>query len=180
MDTQIIQVHGEDFKIMIKEETIKTKIANVASQINQDYKDKENIIFFGILNGAFMFMGELMQHIKVPCKISFIKISSYSGTSSSGKINQTIGLPSSLKGEHVVIVEDIVDTGFSIDYLLTELSKLQPASIKVASLLMKREAYKKDHKIDYIVFEIPNKFVIGFGLDYDQLGRNYPDIYEKC
>lgn len=175
---ETIQVHGKTFQRAIPYEQLQQAIAAVATRINTDYAEKETPLFLGVLNGSFMFMGELMKHIEFNCEISFVKLCSYNGTQTSGTVQQVIGLGDSIKGRHVIIVEDIVDTGTCIDYMTHLLQEQEPASISVATLLFKPEAYTKHIPINYYAMAIPNKFIVGFGLDYNQQGRNYKDIYE--
>lgn len=173
-----IQVHDKRFKLFIPNEEIVASVKRVADRINNDYADRPIPLFVGVLNGAFMFMGELMQHIAIDCEISFVKIASYAGTESTGNIKQLIGLNTPIENRHVVIVEDIVDTGVSIEHTTELLKKMNPASVAVCTLLFKPESYTKTIPVDYCAFSVPDRFVVGFGLDYDGLGRNYKDIYE--
>lgn len=173
-----VKLNDKTFQLSIPHKQLIKAISRVGSQISHDYADKECPLFLGVLNGAFMFMGELMQHIDLNCEVSFIKMASYSGTASTGKVQELIGLSKSIEGRHVIIVEDIVDTGGSIHHLFKLLTAHNPASIAVATLLFKPDSYRKTYKIDYPALEIPDKFIVGFGLDYNQLGRNLKDIYE--
>jgi hypoxanthine phosphoribosyltransferase len=173
-----VTLKDRTFDLFIPNERITAAIADVAAIINADYADKDTPVFLGILNGSFMFMGELMHHINFTCEVSFLKIASYSGTHSSGSIKDLIGLAGELDGRHVIVVEDIVDTGESIEHVMNILAGKNPASVEVATLLMKPAAYTKKHYIKYRAMEIPNDFIVGFGLDYDQLGRNLTDIYK--
>jgi hypoxanthine phosphoribosyltransferase len=149
----------------------------VADQINNDYKDKQTPLFLGVLNGAFMFMSELMQKMEIPSEISFVKLSSYSGVASTGKVQELIGLRNNIEGRHVIIVEDVVDTGESIEHLMRSLSGHHPASVEVATLFFKPNSYSKQIPIKYRAMEIGNEFIVGYGLDYDQLGRNLKDVF---
>ena len=176
--TKTIQVHDKRFKPFILNEEIVRSVKQIADKINNDYADKPIPLFVGVLNGAFMFMGELMKHITIDCEISFVKIASYAGTESTGSIKELIGLNASAENRHVIIVEDIVDTGVSIEHTTNLLKKMNPASVAVCTMLFKPESYTKKIPVDYCAFSIPNRFVVGFGLDYDGLGRNYKDIYE--
>ena len=153
-------------------------IAEVAARINSDYREKRTPLFVGVLNGSFMFMGELLRHISFDCEVSFVKIASYSGTATTGRVRELIGLSQDIRSRHVILVEDIVDTGASIEYMTGVLKKQGPADIAVATLLFKPECYRKQMPPKYYALSIPDKFIVGFGLDYDQLGRNYKDIYE--
>jgi len=173
---EIITVKDKSFKAYISEENLQISVKNVASKINNDYKGIQPI-FLGVLNGSFMFFADLLKSINLECTVSFVKLASYEGTNTTGKVNELIGLSESIEGKDIVIVEDIVDTGNTLVKLYDILSKGNPKSIKIATLLYKSEAYKKHHPIDYIGLEIPNAFVLGYGLDYDGLGRNLSSIY---
>lgn len=172
-----MQLHDKEFDLFIPEQSLQDKMSSMSADINKDYVDKE-IHFVAILNGAFMFAADLIKNIHVPCYTHFIKVRSYQGTQSTGSVSSIIGLTESLEGKEVIILEDIVDTGATMNHVYHELLKLKPLSLKVASLLMKPDVYKGDIKIDYLCFSIPNKFVVGYGLDYDGLGRNLKDIYQ--
>ena len=172
----IITVKDKSFKPYISEEELYASVKNVASKINKDYKGSTPI-FLGILNGSFMFFGDLLKSIDLECTVSFVKLASYEGTNSTGTVNELIGLNEDIEGKDIVLVEDIVDTGNTLVKLHDILSSKKPKSIKIATLLYKPEAYKKHHSIDYVGLEIPNAFVLGYGLDYDGLGRNLSSIY---
>jgi hypoxanthine phosphoribosyltransferase len=171
-----LKLKDKTFRISIPAKDIDKSVAAVADQINNDLRDKHPL-FLCVLNGSFMFAADLMKKLSIQCEISFIKVSSYQGTSTTGSVKQLIGLGDDLKGRHVVIVEDIVDTGITIANVVEQLKKMEPAGIRVATLLYKPEAYTKDIKIDYVAITVPNDFLVGYGLDYDGLGRNLPDIY---
>ncbi len=173
-----ITLGDKKFALYIPYEAIKEAVAVLARRIADDYADKPNPLFLGILNGSFMFMAELAGKVGMPAEVSFVKLASYSGTRSSGAVSELIGLATDIKGRHVIIVEDIVDTGESIEHLVRSLVGHEPASIEVATLLFKPESYNKDIPIKYKAFSIPNDFVIGFGMDYNQMGRNLRDIYK--
>jgi len=173
----MIQFLNKKFEPYIREEELQQRISELAAQINSEYHDKE-LMFVSVLNGAFLFTADLFRQILSPAEIQFIRVFSYHGTSSSGKINEVMGLNESVKGKHVIVVEDIVDTGLTIGYIWRTVNAHEPASLKVASLLVKNEVYKGNLKIDYIGFEIPDRFVVGYGLDYEGLGRNLPQIYQ--
>ncbi len=175
---QTIRLHDKKFRLSIPHDRIVEAIREVAQRINRDYAPRECPLFLGVLNGSFMYMAELLQQVNFVCEVSFVKLASYEGTSSTGAMQELIGLTRDINGRHIIIIEDIVDTGGSIDYLIRSLSKRNPASISVSTLLFKPEAYTKEHKIDYYAMAIPNKFIVGYGLDYNQLGRNLKDIYE--
>lgn len=174
---QKIKVLDKEFELSIPAENIQKAVKELAEKINTEYKGKE-VIFVGILNGAFMFAGDILKHINLDCKITFLKMASYQGTKSSGKVKQLIGFNEDLKGKTVIILEDIIDRGLTIEVLLEMIKEKEPAEIKIATLLYKPAAYKKDIPIDYIGIEIPNDFIVGYGLDYDGFGRNYADIYK--
>jgi hypoxanthine phosphoribosyltransferase len=173
----IIQVKDKSFKPYLSAEQISTQIKKIAAQINIDYADKRPI-FIAILNGAFMFAADLFKDITIDAEISFIKIASYVGTKSTGNVITSIGLDESLKDRHVIIIEDIVDTGTTLFKFLPQLRDQHPASLKLAVLLNKPESIQHPIKIDYLGFSVPDKFLLGFGLDYDGLGRNLPAIYQ--
>ncbi len=173
----IIRVHDKDFKPYISAEAIHEKIGGMAEQMNKDYADK-NPLFIPILNGSFMFAADLFKAITIEAEINFIKLASYKGTKSSGQVITAIGLDTDLIGRHIVIVEDIVDTGKTLSEFLPQLQHQQPASLKIAALLHKPEATVYPISVDYLGFSVPNKFLLGYGLDYDGLGRNIPSIYQ--
>ena len=156
---------------------IEESVQNVADKINEDLKDVDTPIFLSVLNGSFMFTASLMQKINFQCDIVFIKLASYEGTESTGNVKQIIGLTKSVKGKTVVVIEDIVDTGGTIEELHKILTNAGAADVKICTLMYKPGSYSKEIPIDYIANSIPNDFILGFGLDYDQLGRQYKDIY---
>lgn len=172
-----IKLKDLTFEIMISEEKIDAAVAVVAERINCDYAQKEAPIFLGVLNGSFMFMSDLVKKIDLDCELSFVKLASYEGTQTTGAVKSLIGLNDSIEGRHVVVVEDIVDSGNSIEHLVNLLEPMKPASIKICTLFFKPKAYQKQIPIDYVAIEIGNEFIVGYGLDYDQLGRNLKDIY---
>ena len=171
-----IIVKDKKFSVSISENEIKNSVKKIADKINADYQGKE-IFFIGILNGVFMFASDLMKNITVPCTIQFIKVSSYQGTSSTGVMKELIGLNADISGKEIIILEDIVDTGFTMKNILTQLKAQKPKSIKIASLIFKPASFKENFVVDYIGFGIPNDFIVGYGLDYDGYGRNLPEIY---
>ncbi len=176
---QRVTLDDKTFEVSIPNAEILAAIDALAARINADYRDRGGVpLFLGVLNGAFMFISELLQKINFPCEVSFVKLSSYHGTSSTGTVTELIGLKDNIKGRHVIIVEDIVDTGESVAHLMNSLTGHQPASIEIATMLFKPGSYRKDFNIKYPAMEIPNDFIVGFGLDYDQLGRNLRDIYK--
>lgn len=173
----MIQLHDKKFVPFISAQEIDFAIAKMAALIEDDFAD-ETPIFIGVLNGAFMVVSDFMKHYKSPCEVSFIKMASYEGISSTNDVKQLIGLDRDLTGRTVVIIEDIVDTGNTLVALKELFKKQNVKYFKIATLFFKPEAYKKDIKIDYVGIRIPNKFIVGFGLDYDGLGRNLPEIYQ--
>ena len=172
-----INVLDKKFVPYLSAETIAKRIEELAAKINEDYADK-NPIFIGILNGSFMFASDLYKQITVSSTISFIKLVSYKGTTSTGTVITSIGLEEDLTGRNVILIEDIVDTGKTLSEFLPTIQKQQPNSIKICTLLQKPEALLHPLEVDYVGFQIPNKFVVGFGLDYDGLGRNLPEVYQ--
>jgi hypoxanthine phosphoribosyltransferase len=173
----IIRVHDKEFGPYLEKEVIDEQIQAIAAAIDRDYAGQKPL-FIAILNGAFMFASDLFKKITIEAEISFIKLASYKGTKSSGHVITAIGLDTDLHGRHVVIVEDIVDTGKTLSEFLPQLEHQQPASLKVAALLQKPEATVYPITVDYLGFSVPNKFLLGYGLDYDGLGRNIPSIYQ--
>lgn len=172
-----VKLKDKEFEVSIPSEKIQEAIAKMAKIINADYKDKEVPLFISILNGSFMFTADLFKHIDFVCEVTFLKLTSYRGTASTGAVRQLIGVNEAIEGRDVIVLEDIVDTGITLEQILGQLKSFEPASVKVATLLYKPEAYQKDMDIDYIGMEIPNDFIVGYGLDYDGLGRNLADIY---
>jgi hypoxanthine phosphoribosyltransferase len=171
-----IRILEKNFREFIPEADILSRIEELALQINSDLAGKD-VIFLGILNGAFLFAADLFRRIKFPAKISFVKYASYKGTSSSGEIRELIGWNEDIKDKSIVIIEDIVDTGNTIERLVGELLIRKAAEIRIAALFFKSSAYLKSIEIDYLGFEIPDNFVIGYGLDYEGYGRNLPSVY---
>lgn len=172
-----IRVHDKDFKSYISAEDIRKKVAELAGMLNRDYQDKHPV-FIAILNGSFIFAADLFRELTIDAEISFIKLASYKGAKSSGQVISSIGLDTELFGRHVVIIEDIVDTGKTLNVFLPQLQHQQPLSLKIVALLHKPEATVYPMKVDYTGFEIPDKFVVGYGLDYNGLGRNNAAIYQ--
>jgi hypoxanthine phosphoribosyltransferase len=173
---ETIQIKDKRFRISIPEEEIKARVKAVAEQINKDMADK-NPLFLCVLNGSFIFAADLMREITIPCEISFVKLASYAGTMSTGKVTEVIGINEDLSGRHIVIVEDIVDTGRTMQRMIETLGTRNPASIHICALLVKPEKLEVPLNIEYAALEIPNDFIVGYGLDYDQQGRNLRDIY---
>jgi hypoxanthine phosphoribosyltransferase len=173
----MIRVKDKDFEVSIPAESINSAVQRMADEINRDYSDKTPL-FLAILNGSFVFAADLIRKITIPCQISFVKLASYSGTSSTNQVREMIGLNEDIRGRHIIILEDIVDSGITLDHLITDLKELNPADIRVACFTFKPEAFKKSFRIDYLGISIPNDFIVGYGLDYDGFGRNLPDIYK--
>ena len=171
-----IRILDKKFREYLTEKVIQDRIEELAKKINSDLSGKE-VVFLGILNGAFLFAADLFRLISFPARISFIKLASYQGTSSQGLIKELIGWNEDIKGKTIVVVEDIVDTGNTLERIVDELVIRKAAEIKIAALLYKPEAYTKNIPLDYIGFEIPNDFVVGYGLDYDGFGRNHSSVY---
>ena len=171
-----IQIKDKSFTTFLPEEKILKEVARVADEINRDLDGKQPL-FLSVLNGSFMFTSDLMKNITIPCEISFVKLASYQGTDTTGKVKELIGLNSDIKGRTVVVVEDIVDTGHTMVQMLETLREKGPADIRVATLLVKPGKLEVDLNLDYVAISIPDDFIVGYGLDYDQLGRNYRDIY---
>jgi hypoxanthine phosphoribosyltransferase len=173
-----MQIKDLEFRKFINKSKVQHQVKSLAQQINSDYKDKSPV-FLPILNGSFMFAADLIKLMDMPCKISFVKVSSYSGTASSGQLKTLIGLEESLFNQDIIIVEDIVDTGLTLQKIMEELKSLGTKSVEVVALLRKQTAREKMIDVKYIGFEIENEFVLGYGLDYDGLGRNLEDIYQS-
>jgi hypoxanthine phosphoribosyltransferase len=171
-----ITILEKKFTESIPEDIIKQRIDELAAQINKDLAGKE-VIFLGILNGSFIFAADLYRKIDLDSGISFLKLASYKGTSTSGEVKELIGWNEGIEGKNVVVLEDIIDTGETIGRIIDELTIRKAGDIKIAVMLFKPEAYKKSIDIDYIGFKIPDKFVIGYGLDFNGYGRNLPSIY---
>ena len=173
----VITIKDKQFELFIEQEVIELAIKRIAQQINADLKDK-NPIFLAVLNGSFMFAGELMKEVTIPSEITFVRLASYRGTTTTENVQEVLGLNEGIEGRNVVIVEDIVDSGNTMTSLLKELGNHKPASIKIATLLFKPAALVKKLDLDYVALEIPNDFIVGYGLDYDGYGRNLKDIYK--
>lgn len=172
-----ITAHDLTFVPFIQKEKIAERIAELGRQITTDYEGKRPL-FIGVLNGAFVFISDLVRECGLECEVEFVRLKSYSGTSSTGEIRTIFGMNVPVEGRHVIVVEDIVDSGRTLDYFLKDVLAKKPASVRLASLLLKPEALQFDIKVDYLGFEIPNKFVVGYGLDYDGLCRNLPALYQ--
>ncbi len=171
-----IQIKDKKFSLSIPEEKILAAVKSVANDINRDLAGT-NPLFICVLNGAFMFAGDLMKNINIPCEITFIKLSSYDGLYTTGTVKEIIGLNESVVGRNVVVVEDIVDTGITMERILSSLRAKGASDIHIATFLQKPDALQRDIQIDYIAMKIPNDFIVGYGLDYDGYGRNLKDIY---
>lgn len=172
-----IKVQDKEFEMYIPQDQIERAIKKVADNINRDYAGK-NPLFLVVLNGAFMFAAELFKNVEIECEISFVKLSSYSGTASTSVVRELIGLDHSIANRYVVLIEDIVDTGLTLLFTTEKLKKLDAKEVKIATMLFKPKAFKFDYPIDYVGLEIPNDFIIGYGLDYNEHARNLPDIYK--
>lgn len=173
----VIEVFNKKFTPYLTAATIDEQIKRLGSELNNDYAGKKPL-FIAVLNGSFMFASDLFKELTIDAEICFIKLASYKGTKSTGNVITSIGLDEPLTGRHVIIVEDIVDTGKTLNEFLPQLLSQQPASLKIAALLHKPEALAYPVKIDYLGFNVPNKFLLGYGLDFDGLGRNLREIYQ--
>lgn len=173
----MVTIGDKTFEIFLTDDEILQETTSLGKQLSADYVGKD-LVFIAVLNGAFMFAADLMKNVSIPAEISFVKVSSYTGLTNSEEVKELIGLNTSIEGKHVVLIEDIVDTGNTIDKLLVSLEKENPLSVKVCTLLYKPEAFKGINKPDYVGFSIPNAFVVGYGLDYNELGRNLKAIYQ--
>jgi adenylate kinase len=173
----MITLHDKNFEAFIEAKELDFAIQNMANKIAADFKE-EVPVFIGVLNGSFMVLSDLMKHYEYPCEVNFVKLASYEGTESTNNVKQLIGLTESLEGRSVIVVEDIVDTGNTVEELKRIFKEQKVKHFKIATLFFKPEAYKKDIKLDYIGIRIPNKFIVGYGLDYDGLGRNLKSVYQ--
>jgi hypoxanthine phosphoribosyltransferase len=174
---KVITIKDKQFDLFIEQAVIEQEIKRVADQMNAELEGR-NPIFLVVLNGAFMFAAELMKRFSVPCEITFIRLASYQGTTSAQQVEEVFGLNENIEGRLVVIVEDIVDSGNTMSSLLKELKHYKPAEVKIATLLFKPAALTQKLHLDYVALEIPNDFIVGYGLDYDGYGRNLNDIYK--
>jgi len=178
MRSETIRLKDKWFRFYIREEQILERVRKIADEINRDLEGKE-VVFVVILNGAFVFAADLLREIHLPsCQMSFLKLSSYEGMKSTGHVKELLGVVENLEGKTVVVVEDIVDSGVTLETIVHALEKHHPAEILISALLLKPEAYQYKRHIDYVGFEIPNDFIVGYGLDYDGMGRNLKDIYQ--
>jgi hypoxanthine phosphoribosyltransferase len=171
-----IKIKDKEFAVSIPEEEIQAAVKNVAERINWDLAGKDPL-FLVVLNGAFMFASDLMKNVTIPSEITFIKLSSYEGTTSTGVVKEIFGLNESVEGRTVVVVEDIVDTGFTMEKIINSLKEKKAADIRVATFFLKPDSLQKDVPLNYVALEIPNDFIVGYGLDYDGYGRNLKEIY---
>lgn len=172
----IVKIKDKTFRTFIPATEIQQRVKDVAKKINKEMAGK-NPLFLAVLNGSFIFAADLLREITIPCEISFVKMASYQGTDTTGKVKEVIGLNTSIEGRTVVIVEDIVDTGFTMKQMLADLEKQHPAEVHICTLLVKPGKLQVPLNIEYPAMEIPNDFIVGYGLDYDQQGRNLKDIY---
>ena len=174
MDT--VKIKDKSFRVSIPEAEIKTRVKALAEQMSKDLEGK-NPIFLGVLNGSFIFAADLMREMTVPCEISFVKLASYQGTTSTGKVQEVLGINENLSGRTVVIVEDIVESGQTMKQMIESLGTRNPESVRICTLFFKPEKLKEDLNLDYVAFSIPDDFILGYGLDYDGLGRELKDVY---
>jgi hypoxanthine phosphoribosyltransferase len=174
---ETIKIKDLEFIPYVTHSDILERIKEIGIKINQDYENK-NPLFIAVLNGSFMFASDLMKQVDLKSELTFIKVNSYEGIESTGLIKEMIGIGQSITDRHIVIIEDIVDTGNTITHLLNEISKMDPSSIEVVTLFSKPDSHETKLYIKYTGFDIPNKFIVGYGLDYDGYGRNYQDVYQ--
>ncbi|ANW97121.1 hypoxanthine phosphoribosyltransferase [Wenyingzhuangia fucanilytica] len=172
----MLQIHDKVFEPYITKQKLSNAVESIANKIALDCKN-ETPLFLGVLNGSFMFCSDLLKAYKTPCEISFIKLASYQQTKSTGKVNQLIGLNEDLTNRTVIVVEDIIDTGNTLEKIVALLKQTSAKEVKIATLFLKPTVYNKDIKIDYTGLEIPNRFILGYGMDYDGLGRNLDEVY---
>lgn len=171
-----VRILDKTFETSITESEIKKRVKELASRLNKDMEGK-NPLFLAVLNGAFIFAADLLREITIPCEISFVKLASYQGTTSTGKVKEVLGVNENLAGRTIVIIEDIVETGRTMKQMIESLGTRNPASVHICSLFVKPEKVEDELTIDYAAFSIPNDFIVGYGLDYDQQGRNLREIY---
>jgi hypoxanthine phosphoribosyltransferase len=172
----IVKIKDKTFETSISAEEIAKRVKELAQQLSKDFEGK-NPLFLAVLNGSFIFAADLMREITIPCEISFVKLASYQGTTSTGKIKEVIGINEDLSGRTVVIVEDIVESGLTMKRMIETLGTRNPASVHICTLFVKREKLQVDLDIEYAAFSIPNAFIVGYGLDYDQQGRHLKEVY---
>ena len=172
----IVKIKDKCFRVSIPETEIKQRVKALAEQMSKDLEGKDPI-FLGVLNGSFIFAADLMREMTVPCEISFVKLASYQGTTSTGKVREVLGINENLSGRTVVIVEDIVESGQTMKQMIESLGTRNPESVRICTLFFKPEKLKEDLNLDYVAFSIPDDFIVGYGLDYDGLGRELKDVY---
>lgn len=172
----IVKIKDKSFKVSIPESEIKERVRLLAQQMSKDLEGK-NPLFLAVLNGSFIFAADLMREMTIPCEVSFVKLASYQGTTSTGKIKEVMGINENLSGRTVVIVEDIVESGQTMKQMIESLGTRNPASVQICTLFFKPEKLKEDLTLDYVAFRIPDDFIVGYGLDYDQQGRGLKDVY---
>lgn len=172
----IVKIKDKSFKVSIPESEIKARVKVLAQQMSKDMEGK-NPLFLAVLNGSFIFAADLMREMTIPCEISFVKLASYQGITSTGKIKEVIGINENLNGRTVVIVEDIVESGQTMKRMVESIGTRNPASVKICTLFFKPEKLKEELTLDYVAFRIPDDFILGYGLDYDQRGRGLKDVY---
>jgi len=175
-ENPIITVSDRSFRHYITYDQIQQSLKSIASQINELYREKTPL-FLVVLKGAFMFASDLLKYIEIPCEVSFLRVYSYAGMESTQQVNEVLGIDDNLQGRHVIVLEDIIDTGITMEHILQSLEAKGSHSVKIATLLFKEGKFQKSYPVDYICFSIPNDFVVGYGLDYNGLGRNLKDIY---
>lgn len=174
---EYVTINGESFRVYLTHEEIQQRIKQIGTDLSSQFKDKKPI-FVGILNGSYIFLADLMRYVSIPCEVDFLKLSSYGDEKvSSGEVRDLKEIDADVKNRHIILVEDIIDTGLSMNYLVEKMNRLKPASLTVVTMLHKHEATKYDVQIDHTGFKIPNLFVLGYGLDYAQEGRNLAQIY---
>lgn len=174
---EYVNVNGEEFRVYLTHEEIQQRTKQIGQQLSKKFNDKRPI-FIGVLNGSYIFLADLMRYVSIPCEVDFLKLSSYGDEKvSSGQVHDLKEIDADIKNRHVILVEDIIDTGLSMKYLVSKLKQFNPASLTVVTMLHKSEATEHDVQIDYVGFKIPNLFVLGYGLDYAQEGRNLAQIY---
>ena len=172
----IVKIKDKTFETSISAEEIAKRVKELGQQLSKDFEGK-NPLFLAVLNGSFIFAADLMREITIPCEISFVKLASYQGTTSTGKIQEVIGINEDLSGRTIVIVEDIVESGLTMKRMIETLGTRNPASVHICTLFVKREKLQVDLDIEYAAFSIPNAFIVGYGLDYDQQGRHLKEVY---
>ena len=171
-----ITLHNKTFTPFINKAKISAQITRIAQEINRDYSGKKPLLV-GILNGSILFFSDLLKQVEIECEVAFLRVSSYKGTETTGNVKKVLGLDKNIENKDIIVVEDIVDTGITLENILEDLSSNNPSSIKVATLLFKPKAYTKNYPVDYVGFEVGNEFLVGFGLDYNEIGRNLDELY---